>query len=173
MPTATRTRRPRFGSIVASFKEFLVTRDQAQHLSGHQDELRLKLLDEIEAKGRQDDDGHIWLTLDEPIEFTDHTGKTHVYTELKNQLSLVPARPQPDLEKAEELLKKKGLWLTTEQLKLIRRLVSTLPLFDVTVELNPERFGDLVFSKQITDKEYRATLQEQTQKISFVQVEEK
>ncbi len=174
MPTSTKTqtRRPRFGSVAGTFKQWLGVRDQKDQLTAEQDELRLKLLDRVLKSGHKDDNGHYWIDLDEPIEFTDFKGKTKIFSRLKNQLSLVPARPQPDPDLAEALLKKKGLWITPEQEKLIRRLRSTLSLFDITVELNPDRFSDLVFTKEISDKEYESTLQEQTEKVSFIPVEE-
>ena len=73
--------------------------------------------------------------------------------------------------KAEALLRKKKLWITDAQEKELRALAARYRQLSINWDIDLDYVTSLVFKKVITDKEYEATLVEQTENFSFVPAE--
>jgi hypothetical protein len=172
MPTKrqTTTRAPRVSptkSVSNWFHQWLVTKDEAEQLSERQGDLRVRLLDTITENGFEDDKGNWWFDLDEPVQFADRKGKVFKFTSLKRERHLSPAQPTPDPDKAESLLRKKNLWLTSAQEKLIKDLQLQCPYAVVNVSVDLDAVASLEFKGIISEKEYDATLREQKESFQF------
>jgi hypothetical protein len=116
------------------------------------------LLDDIEAEGLPDENGHVWFDLPEAVEFTDAKGRTTTYTSLKRELRRSPANPLPEADKAEELLVEKGLWLTPKQEKDLRALQTQVKYATIEVTVNVDAVAEAYFQGIITEAEYEEIL---------------
>lgn len=172
-PTTTKratTKRSTF-NITDYFRQWLGIKDEGAQLAARQEILRDRQKEYVKDHGYKDDKGNIWFDLPEPVAFTDHKGKVFKFASLKLQRSLTPAQPTPDGEKAEALLRKKKLWLTPEQEKVLQEIVEKNRFVNLYVEVNVDAVVELVFNNKITDKEYEATLVEQKENFSFIPAE--
>jgi hypothetical protein len=168
----TVTRTVNRSNLLETFREHLQHKSRAAREKIRQDELRDVLKDYVLAHGEEDESGSFWLDLAESV--TVKVGKkVYEYTTLKAQRSLTPAQPTPQPEEAEALLRKKNLWLTEAQEKVIRDLAIAVPYAIISVDVDPDAVTGLLFKGLITDKEYEATLPEQTENFSFVPAETK
>lgn len=165
MPTTNNTRkvaRPpkvtKAQKIAADFKQWLVLRREDDTIKGEIDELRIGLLDDIEATGEKDEAGHVWIDLPAPIEWTDAKGRTVTYTSLKRELRKTPANPLPDPDKAEELLIEKDLWLTPKQEKTIKDLQVGLKFVRIEVTVDVDAVAAAYFQGIISEEEYEDIL---------------
>ena len=132
------------------------------------DWLKDRLKDALAEVGEEDDAGHKWFDLPEPVEFKDHTGKVFQYVSLKRERRLTPARPTPDPDKSEALLRKKGLWLTDAQEKMIRDLQVALPNVTISVDVDVDAVASLYYKDVLTEKEYDALLVPQKESFAFI-----
>ena len=170
MPSVTKkpaTKDPKTG-IVSWFKQYLVTNDDAKQITARATELKDRLKDALAEVGEEDDAGHKWFDLPEPVEFKDHTGKVFQYVSLKRERRLTPARPTPDPDKSEALLRKKGLWLTDAQEKMIRDLQVALPNVTISVDVDVDAVASLYYKDVLTEKEYDALLVPQKESFAFI-----
>ena len=156
--TATRKPRPRADAIIKQFRSWLEAKDQAVVLGALQGGLRERLVETIKDRGDADDKGNVWLDLPEPVEFTDHDGKTFVYTTLKNERHV--SKPTVDVEKAEELLRKKKLWLTPAQEKAVVDIQTQCPYVTIGVSIDLDALEGALFKKIITPAQYESILYE-------------
>lgn len=85
-------------SIKQWVAELVTAKAQQKFFKTRQDQVTKRLKAYVEEHGYQDDQGHIWVDLDEPVEGT-------VALQMQRKVSQ-PLRE----EKAEEILKKKGLY---------------------------------------------------------------
>lgn len=130
------------------------------------------LLAAIMELGEEIDGGHLVWNFRTPVEYTE--GKaTHVYTGLKAEKRLVPATPTPDPDLAEELLRKKDLWMTPDQERMLDALRLSCPNVTFTAEPDIDAVSALYIKKTLTEKEYQATLPEQSVQWAFVPQEVK
>lgn len=159
--------------LVRRFKEWLVTRDEADQLADRKDVLRQRLLDELaeHSETYTDEKGNVWYDLPVPVTFKNRQGKVFKFSSLKRERRLSPAQPQPEEDKAIAVLKKKKLWLTADQEKVIQELQIACPFAVVSVDLDRNAFAAAVFKKQITPDQYESTLQEQKEFSAFIPVE--
>jgi hypothetical protein len=162
--SSTRPRRPDF---IKLFKQWLGVKDIVGQTSDRQDTLRKRILTGVEEFGEEDDNGNHWIYLPEPISFTDWNGKTFRYAALKRERHLTPANPVPVDDKAEVLLRKKGLWLTAAQEKVLTDIQTANPFVNISIELNRDEFTRGLFLKRYTDAEYERTLCEQKPSFQF------
>jgi hypothetical protein len=117
--------------------------------------------------GEEIEGGHFLWTFPAPVEYSEGR-KTQVYESLKAERRLSPAAPTPDPELAEELLRKKNLWMTEEQEKHLEALRISCPNVVFTVEADPDAVSALYLKKVISEKEYENTLIDQTESWAFV-----
>jgi hypothetical protein len=144
--------------IATNFKQWLVLRKEDDTIKAEIDTLRIGLLDDIAATGEPDENGHVWIDLPAPVEFTDAKGRTVTYTSLKRELRKTPANPLPDPDKAEELLIEKDLWLTPKQEKTIRDLQVVLKFARIEVTVDVDAVAAAYFQGLISDDEYEEIL---------------
>lgn len=175
MPAKATTRRtpakkPTF-NIVRTFQEWWAIKDQGTQLTSRQETLRDRMKDFIKEHGEKDEKGNFWVSLPEPMTFTDYTGKVFKYAFLKAQRALVPAVPQPNPEKAEALLRKKKLWLTPDEEKVLNTLARKYRYLNINVNILADGVTGLVFTDDITDKEYESILGTQDERFSFIPAE--
>lgn len=174
MPTATRRtgtkRAPKITStdVVSWFRQYLPTNDQAVQIKARAEDLKGRMKDALATLGDEDEKGSRWLDLPEAVEFTDHKGKTFVYTVLKRERRITPAQPTPDPEKAEQLLRAKKLWLTAAQEKIIRDLQIALPNVTISVDVDIDAVAGLYYKDVISEDEYDALLVEQKESFAFI-----
>lgn len=130
-------------ALKAWVKEFVTVKRQVKTFSARQTELRDQISAVVEDTGYEDDKGHIWLDLDEPIE-----GVSQLKRERRVSQRL-------DEEQAEKILKRK---------KLYDDCVVMVPQFD------EDAIMKAVWEKKITQKELERMF---PQKISwaFITVE--
>lgn len=176
MPTVTRRtgtkRQPKEttspNSIVTWFKQFLVVQNDAKQKADRAEQLKTRLKNGLAEVGEEDDKGHRWFDLPTPVEFKDFKGKVFKYTSLKRERRLTPAQPTPDPDKAEALLKEKGLWLTKAQEKTIRDLQTALPNVSISVEVDVDAVAALYYKDVLTEEEYDSILVEQRESFAFI-----
>ena len=90
-------------SVAEKLRQFLSLKVQIETLSERQDELKKTLSKTVETNGYQDDKGHFWFDLPEPIE----VGGYGTVDRIKYQRdSSTPLDP----DEAERILSKKGIW---------------------------------------------------------------
>jgi hypothetical protein len=154
-------------SITNWFRQWLDIRDTVDQLGERTDTLRLRILDTLTEAGDEDEKGNFWIDLTEPVEFKDHKGKVFQYTKLKKERHLRPAQPTADPEKAEALLRKKNLYLTAAQEKVIRDLRIACPYVTISVDIDPDAVAQLWFKDIINEREYESTLVEQKESFQF------
>jgi hypothetical protein len=65
------------------------------------------------------------------------------------------------------LLRKKGLWLTAAQEKVLTDIQTANPFVNISIELNRDEFTRGLFLKRYTDAEYERTLCEQKPSFQF------
>lgn len=170
MATATRrqaVKKSPKAPIVTWFRNFLAVKDEAAQLGERQATLRDRLIEEVAARGADDDKGNSWFELPEPVEFVDHKGKKFVYTDLKRERHLSPSKPTPDPDKSEVLLRKHKLWLTPEQEKAVQNLRVSCPYAVVSVEVDVDAVANAYFKNIITEKEYVSVLRKQVETFQF------
>ena len=158
-------------SVVSWFKQYLDVNDQAKQEAERATELKDRLKDALVKIGEPDDIGHRWLDLPDVIEFKDYKGKVHQYATLKRERRLSPSNPTPDPEKAEALLRKKGLWLTEAQEKAIRDLQVALPTVVISVDVDTDAVASLYYKDVLTEDEYESVLIEQKETFAFIPTE--
>jgi len=181
MPAATTrrtgTRRPaepkvKTTSVVGWFKQYLTVNESAKTDGRRADELKGRIKGALPTIGEKDEKGNFWFDLPSAIEHetVDSKGNKKVlqYTTLKAERRLSPATPTPDPEKAEDVLRAKGLWLTKEQEKAIRDLQTAVPNATITVEVDVNAFASLYYKDVLTEEEYEDTLVEQTETFAFI-----
>lgn len=154
-------------SMTSRFSQWLNVRDEGAVLKERQEMLRDEILTSVQSNGEPDDKGNVWIDLPEPVSFKDHKGKVFKYSHLKSELHMIPAVPTPDPDKAEDLLKKKKLWLTKEQQKTIQDLQIACPFVKLSIDVDLNAFAHLLFIEKITDAEYESTLIEQKPSYQF------
>lgn len=92
------------GSVTERLRQFIVLKLQTEALGDRLGDLKKDLSDYVESAGYQDDNGHFWLELDEPVEVE---GYSKTVTKLKRQKNTsAPLNP----DEAQRVLSKKGLW---------------------------------------------------------------
>jgi hypothetical protein len=161
------------------FPEWLAVRSQGRTLRKREDELKQGddgeggLKDAVMELGYEDENGSYIYDLPKAVEFQDENGNVLVYTALKAQRSLTPASPVPDPEMAEALLRKKGMWLSEVQEEQIRQLQMLAPLVTIHVEVDVDAVSAAYLKGVLTEKEYDSILQEQTERFSFVTLQDK
>lgn len=158
---------PRKPPISVWFSRWLSAKDTAASFTEQQGELRDDILDAVITWGEEDDAGHVFYDLPKPVEFTDRKGETKVYTVLKREKHLTPAQPTPDPEKALDLLKDKGLWLTAKELKVIRDLEVRCPYAVISVDIDPDAVARAYYADELTEDEYDGILVEQKSTYQF------
>jgi len=168
--TTTRKPAPTF-DLLGTFKRWANLKGINEAGTVQQNKWRDQLKDWIKDNGEEDDKGSFWVTLPEIVTYENPAGKVFKYALLKAQRSLSPAVPQPDPDKAEALLRKKKLWLTEAQENELRALAVRYPQLSINWDIDLDYVTSLVFKKVISDKEYEATLVEQTENFSFVPAE--
>jgi hypothetical protein len=164
---AVRPTRPTSSTVETWLRAFLGCKDQVSLIEKEQAELRLKQLDVVEKYGEEDEKGNIFLDLETPVEYVNNAGKKYIYTSLKKERHLTPAVPTPDATKAEALLKKKGLWLDKNQVKVLQDLQLSCPFVTLTITIDPDALQKALFTDTITSKEYESTLREQNETFQF------
>ena len=164
--TAERKPNPLAG-LARTFSEWLTIKDEGSQLTERQGVLRDRILDTVSEVGEEDDKGNVWIDLPTPITFTDHKGKTFVYSVLKKERHLIPANPLPEADLAEDLLREKGLWLTDAQEKKIRDIQTACPYTTITVEVDVDAVAGAYFKNLISEEEYAALLRPQKESFQF------
>lgn len=180
MPAATTrrtgTRRPSpavtAGVVIGWFREYL-SFNEASKIDGREaTDRKDRIKAELPKLGEKDEKGNFWFDLPEAIEHVtlDSKGntKTLQYTTLKVERRLSPATPTPNPEKAEEVLREKGLWLTDKQVKAIRDLQTAVPNAIISVEVDINAFASLYYKDVLSEEEYENTLVEQTETYAFI-----
>jgi hypothetical protein len=179
MPATTRrtgTRRPSpkvtVSDIVSWFREYLAF-NEASKSDGKEATIRKdRLKEELPKLGEKDEKGNFWFDLPDAVEHitVDNKGNTKVlqYTTLKAERRLSPSTPTPDPEKAEDVLRAKGLWLTKAQEKAIRDLQTAVPNATISVEVDVNAFASLYYKDVLSEEEYEDTLVEQTETYAFI-----
>lgn len=157
----TTTKRRRGSQVSAWFVQWLRVSDEAAQLDERASELKQRLMDVLESNGYADDKGSNFLDLSEPVEFTYHDGRVRRFLSLKREKALVPASPMPEPKKAEALLRKLKLWVSTKDEKLIRELQIRNPYVTIRVEVDPDAVAQAYFKGLISEEDYDACLQEQ------------
>ena len=154
-------------AVSRAFRQWLQIRDDGNVLSDRQGALRDRLVDSVREIGDSDEKGNIFVDLPSPVSFTDHKGKTFVYTTLKAERHLSPAQPTPDPDLAEELLREKGLWLTEDQEAAIQALRLLCPYAVIDVTVDTEAVTGAYFKGAITEGEFDGILREQKETFQF------
>lgn len=170
--TARRTAKQPTNPVSGWFKQWLQTKDEAVQLGERQATLRDRLLGQIDEQGFDDEKGNRWIELPQPVEFTDHKGKTFLYSLLKKQRSLTPANPTPDPEKAQALLEELDLWLSEKQQKLVRDLQIQCPYAVVSLDVDVDAVAGAYFKGIISEEQYEAILRPQRETFSFIPAEQ-
>ena len=161
------------------FREWRILKSEDTVITTRMTELRDDLRDNIRDYGTEDPEtGSFFVTFKTAIEHIDPAlpGKKpvhHLYTGLKAERRLVPSAPTPDPDKAEPLLRKKGLWLTQEQENHVEALRLTCPNVQIDVSVDIDAVTVLYLKKKITEKEYQSILVEQKVQWAFVPQEAK
>ncbi len=163
-PTKRRIKKP---TISERFSRWLSARDTAETFEEEQGNLRVEILNELVKIGEEDDAGHVYYELPEPVQFTDREGRTFKYTTLKRERHLRPAQPTPDPEKALGLLQKKGLWLTAKDQKLIKDLQTRCPYAVIEVAIDADAVARAYYQDEVTEEEYESILVEQKETFQF------
>ena len=161
------------------FKEWRALKGEAGIIADRQDGLRDDLRDNIRDFGEEDPEtGSYYWYFKTPYEYIEPAkpGKKpihHLYTALKAERRLIPAAPTPDPAKAEELLRKKGLWMTQEQEITLAALRLSCPNVTFNVSLDVDAVTILYIQKKVTEKEYQSILVEQKVQWALVPQEDK
>lgn len=154
------------------FKEWRALKGQDKMITDRMTHLRDDMRDNIKELGEEVEGGHYFWDFRTPVEYSE--GKaTYVYTGLKAERRLVPSAPTPDPELAEDLLRKKGMWMTEEQEKTLQALAIACPNVSITVEPDIDAVSVLYLKKAISEKEYESVLVEQKEQWAFVPQEAK
>ena len=162
-----------------AFKEWRALKGEAGVIETRQNGLRDDMRDNIRDFGEEDPEtGSFFYTFKIPYEYIEPAkpGKKpihHLYTGLKAERRLIPADPTPDPAKAEELLRRKGLWMTEEQERHLAALKISCPNVVFSVSLDTEAVAILYIQRRITEKEYKSVLIEQKVQWAFVPQEDK
>ena len=162
--TAKKTRKP---PITKWFIHWRELKDQAEVVADRQGDFRDDLVEAVQQFGAKDGEGHYFYELPSPVEFPDHNGRTFKYVTLKAERHLTPSQPTPDPEKAEALLKSKGLWISPQDQKILRDLRTRNPVVSIEVEIDPDAVAKLWYQDELTDAEYEGTLREQKETYQF------
>jgi hypothetical protein len=154
--------RPTPQVLVETFKQWLSIRREVKTWQERQETLRKRLLEIVEAKHETDDRGSQYRDLAETVEFDGIT-----YKSLKRERHLTPSEPTPDSELAEELLRKRGLWLTEAQEKQLARIQAANPYVSVSVEIDGKAVTNGYFHNVFSEAEYTDVLIPQKESWQF------
>lgn len=170
MPTTTIKRNRRTTAsrnIRENFTHWFGLKSEADLISKRQADVRVDLLTAIEEYGEADENGSSWFEFDEPVVVTDGEGRTLQFSFLKRERHLTPANPLPEPELAEELLRKRKLWLSKSDERLINVVQQENPYVTITVAVDVDALAKAVLTGAISDEEYEATLTEQRESWQF------
>lgn len=90
-------------SIATSVRQLLTLRVQREALEDRESALKKDVQEYIDANGYEDDKGHIWLDLDEPVDVAGFGTVKQLKRERRVSQSV-------DEDEAEAILKAKALW---------------------------------------------------------------
>lgn len=170
MTNLTSTVKPRLKvrqRILSDFAHFVVLKSEGALIAQRQEDVRIALLDDVEQFGETDDNGNSWFELDEPVFTEAIEGRRIRYTWLKRERHLTPANPLPEPELAEDLLRKRGLWLSRKTETEIQRIQQDNPYVTISVSVDVEALAKAVLTGAVSDDEYEATLKEQKETFQF------
>lgn len=158
--------------IVRRFEEWRQLRDMSEQTTERIENLRASLMEMVGERGKPDEKGNTFLMFPAPIDFKTWKGAVKRYVGLKSERHMTPANPTPDPELAEELLRKKKLWLKPAQQKVIQDLATACPYARITVEVDPDAVAHAYFQGLLSEAEYEGCLREQRESFQFRPVEE-
>lgn len=141
----------RTDKIARSFAEWAALREQEKLLGERVDTLKSELSEAVEEYGYQDNDGHYWFDLPEPI---------GGFSKLKREKRMTPKDPAPDPDKTEKLCKKKGLWLPVDK----GGVYNVVEL----IEIDADAINKAYFQDKLTLRELESILQPQKVTYAFV-----
>jgi len=171
MPAVTavsRRHRVPGAKISQRFLQWLTLRDQVATLDDRVGALRDELREVCLSQGVEDETGSFILDLPDAVPFSDHEGRKKIYRFLKCERRLTPSVPTPNPEKAVELLKAKGLWLTPTQERQVQKLAASNSFIHINIEIDRDQLARAIFDDTITEQEYEDILDPQRETFAFV-----
>lgn len=125
-----------YNELLGKFSEFIHLKKQVEDLTRLRDDLKTELAQIVEAEGEEDDKGHVWLELPEPVE-------GYIAMQRQKRIS-----QKLDEQAAEELLREKKLYDRCYQMMPV--LVEDEVMACLYEGLLSEEEIDTMFPKNIT-----------------------